>query len=211
MLMERDCTVYRASHTISLDKFKTPVSTFEGITFENLPFNVTQLTYSWIDPIKVREKIIAKNQKNVHFWIMPNQLVLCFGSSESSISHGIDRFCAYSGVNLCKLNLYEGWVTQRLRTDKWVANLVEVSVCKEPSPTDENSVRVMRNSELSDEELLLLINTSNIANLTFAWTQSNSSSYFHLDKNSVVSFYDTAKDEEILNVVTELSKYMENT
>jgi hypothetical protein len=207
--MERDCMLYKASNKISLDNSRNSFSSLEEINIENSPHNITEITYSWIDPIKIHGKVIARRQNDAHFWVMPNQLVICFGSSESAISYAIGRFTSYTGVKLVKLDPYGKWVNKGLRTDKWSANLVEITIYKLPSPLDGNSERTLRHSEPG--ELLSHINPSDIASLTFAWARKNMSSlYFHLDNNSMISFYDTTRSEEILDVVREISKWVAN-
>ncbi|MEH7391498.1 hypothetical protein V7164_14690, partial [Bacillus sp. JJ1474] len=94
--VEKDCILFKLNSTIQFnnDSFcSTPSKTsFEKYEINEIDQNKKKIIISWLDPVRIRNKIIARDQISVNFIYFKNSSVLaCFGGSESYIEYAINK------------------------------------------------------------------------------------------------------------------------
>lgn len=70
--------------------------------------DVIKAKFQWVDPIKVRDKIITTERKTIDFLIFEDINVVCiFGGSESHIAYTISKISQVFPIVLKKVDLFE--------------------------------------------------------------------------------------------------------
>ncbi|GEC93577.1 hypothetical protein [Brevibacillus brevis] len=182
-------------------------SRFEDLSCTKLSTNVFKIEYSWIDPIRMRDKIISRDQKSVTMWIFCSEkIVSCFGNSESAISYAINSLSEKSSIVFKRINTYEYWSRVFNHSNGWFADLISVHVKKSPSAFDEREILNISIKDISEDKLREFFVQDLVTNLTFTYQKT----IFHLDLASVISFSDTVKEQEIFQVVNKIAGEFRN-
>jgi phosphotransferase system IIB component len=201
MIFDRDCLLYSFKSPLAWEKLKRQnPGSFFNFTFENENERITKVIFKWVDPIKVRDKIVANKQKQVMFLIFKSKNYVCFfGNSESSIVYTITKLREITSVKLEKINLFNLFSAyEQNNTTPNIFKLVSIDYrVKQSKYNKQDNIQNIAVSELNNNELKKLLKSSQVVGLVYSM---NGKYYFNLDYNSVISFYDTSNYEEILNV-----------
>lgn len=173
-------------------------SKYESIDFRHLENGNLEIKYTWIDPIRMKDKIIARDQKTVTFWFFCNKFLMsCFGNSESAISYAILNLSKKAKAEFKRVDTFDHWYQFHYPANNWFATLTGVHIKKNPSAFDERDILKLNIKELTREKLNESFDKKEITNLTFRYGNTT----FHIDLASVISFADTASEKEIYSVV----------
>ena len=72
-LMEKDCILYRVNSDFQIDKLHsiTPKRiTYDKYDISYMNDQIIKISYKWLDPIKVQDKIISRNLKVFFCYIL---------------------------------------------------------------------------------------------------------------------------------------------
>ena len=71
--MEKDCILYRVNSDFQIDKLHsiTPKRiTYDKYDISYMNDQIIKISYKWLDPIKVQDKIISREPKSVFCYIL---------------------------------------------------------------------------------------------------------------------------------------------
>lgn len=183
---------------------------FEDITIEEEAEGITSIQYRWIDPIRVKDKIYAKEQKEVTFWIYKKEkLICCFGNSESGISYAINKIAEKTSTQVTKVNTFSIWKKEyydKDSLDNWIGDLTTIHVKTNPTPFNNTEIKKIKVNDLAKEEIDQLLSKFELTNMNFIFQ----STPFYLDTNSVISFLNTVSEEEINVVIGKIIREISN-
>ncbi|MGZ4160476.1 MAG: hypothetical protein ACXVNF_06740 [Neobacillus sp.] len=205
-MFERDCTFYFCD-----GNFFEVINTIEPKYYQEIKSNklneeINQHTFSWIDPIRVSNKIVSREQYNVVIYsFIDKNLVCIFGSSESSICYAIEKLSEYTGIKFRRTNLFEYWLRKYRSDDYWFAEIVNLQVYHSIKGLEYNAEkRKIPITKLSRDEILDYIDSNHLCSISFKTKRR--SLCFNLDSGSVVSFFDTQPIEEVNDLVRIISE-----
>jgi len=199
-LLERDCILFKANKKINFEsyQFSTP---YEKLNIEESNQGYTKIIYTWLDPVRVREKIIAKDQRSVILiYFYKKDILSCFGSSESLIGYVINKMEKVFKVGLEKVKIFDNF------NDAISAELINIHLFMgegygEGLYEDEHTVK-LNIKDIPRSVLQSYFNKNQVTSLTFKNIESNNRiNYFYVDNGSVVSFPDTMKEDVVYNVL----------
>jgi hypothetical protein len=201
-LFMRDSIIYKSKSVILFNNFKSNTP-YEELKVNKFSENSLKITYTWFDPLKVRDKIIAKDQKTITIIYFKKQNILsCFGNSESQIGYVISRIEKILKINLEKVDIFSNYsaiINSELisihiqETDFRTTELLESGIEEQVS---------LSLKDIPQNILTEYFNNGRVTLLTFRYCENNKLlTYFYVDKGSVVTFPDTVKEDVIYNVL----------
>lgn len=198
-----DCILYKFDSTDIINGINELTShNFESIVCKEMAHQVFEIQYTWIDPIRMKDKLIARDQKSVTFWIFNNEKIMsCFGNSESAISYAVQNMMRKTSIKFKRINTFDHWFNWHYQTKKWFASLIGIHQKRIPTVSDEREILKINIRELTAQELDNLFEQQMVTNLTFSYK----STIFYLDLASVISFPDTIKEKEIFDVIKNIA------
>ena len=211
-----DCILFKIEEPFQLTNhlYSAPLNHFEKFEVTNIDNNTVKIMYSWLDPIKIRDKIVDRNQLSMLFIFFKNQnLIACFGSSESYIGHAVSRL--EKKLNLKKLekvNLFNFFKQIVLRNNDNISfvnsnkmiftNIHLYNGDKNLFDCEIDDIKKVAIKTINDNELIVLLSSNYLESLTFKLIEYNIS--FYIDKQSVLSFPETIEDVDVLNAIKEI-------
>lgn len=205
-LFENDCTIYKVNNKIPFENIGD--STLNNRRYEKFVTSVirkdiVKITYSWLDPVKVRDKIVSNDTRSVTFIYFPNKDILgCFGSSESCIGHALNKIQMEFKVVLDKVNTFEIIENKIFENKNWFGKVVGLHIY-DKSFSNEKKISI---KDLSLQDLKNYY--QNYIVTCFTCYSDFDKTYFYLDKESVLTFPDNIKEDVVYNV---LEKFVEHT
>lgn len=202
MIFDRDCLLYEYDNPLILEKLREQkADIFFNFIFEDEGEDVTKVSFNWVDPIKVRDKIVATKKKQVMFLIFKSKNYACFfGNSESSIAYTITKLMEITSINLVKVNIFNLFSKyEQIKAMPRVFKLVSIDYRIRESNFDnkQNYIENIAVSDVSEVELNKLLESSRIVGLVYSM---NEKYYFNIEYTSVISFYDTSDYNEVLTI-----------
>lgn len=198
--------LFKVNHEINTEHI-TPKSIFERYKSYEINKQTQEISYIWSDPIKIEDKMVCREQKSVSFWIFKNENIACtFGNSESSIWYGVKRF-SRQYATFSKIDFYGVFKKMLFNKKEWFAELVSLYLISSDGMHNNQSIKRAANT-LPVDELIKYIMEDKVSSLTFRWVEKDI--YFYLDTNSVISFYDSAKKEEIFDTIKKVVDVIES-
>ncbi|MGF9911893.1 hypothetical protein ABEX47_04675 [Paenibacillus ehimensis] len=199
-----DCIIYKIeNHSSNFDFNELPSSSFEQVTFSDINNELIEINYAWIDPVRIRDKIISKEQKEVTFWLFKNEKILCsFANSESTMSYAINKLGKILSFGYTRINPFDHWVKNYFKKNNWFAELISVHIKTTPSAFDNNEIKKISIKSLSEFNYKSLFDKHTVTNLTF----SMNNTIFYIDSVSVISFPNTIKESDILKILSVVIK-----
>ncbi|MBH0328793.1 hypothetical protein ABH14_03110 [Brevibacillus brevis] len=196
LLWGKDCTFFEVKKegdwgTIAEIK-KNDYEDIKSTKYENR----VQIIYTWADSIKVLDKVVARQKRTVVliFFISTN-VVCCFGSSESLVTYAKNMLFERASLVLKKIDVFNACI-RRIKNEDLFAPLSNVQLLRRVADSiSDYPVIKIPVSELAKHELINIINSKDLKSMTFH--ADNIKTHFYLDRNSVLSFPDTAKDDDI--------------
>ncbi|WP_117170585.1 hypothetical protein [Paraliobacillus sediminis] len=191
-LLESDCIIYKVNKEISLDKCEYILPS-EKLEIETKNSKYIKFVFSWIDPIRAREKIIAKDRNRLTLIYFYNKKIIsCFGSSESQIGFVINKFERILGIKLEKIDVFNNYKI------KIKAELINLHFFNDNSINleSEDYTQKLSVKNATEANLKQIFYQHKITLLTFKVTDDvRGVSYFYVDRGSVVSFPDLMKED----------------
>ena len=87
---------------------------------------IIKISYKWLDPIKVQDKIISREPKSVFLlYFVQRKILCCFGGSESQIGFVISKLEKNSNA-FGKINLFDICRDKFINEDSWEFDLVNI-------------------------------------------------------------------------------------
>lgn len=211
--IERDCILFKLNKSVQINEdsiYSTPNKNFEKFDIQKLNDKVLKLTYSWLDPVRIRNKIIARDNVSVTFLYFLNlKTFACFGNSESYISYAISKLESKLKLpTLEKVNLFLFCKTQILNNiNSKTARLTSIHIYNKNkllTECDEGDLKKYSIKTLKIEELVEFLRSEYLESFTYKSDDYNT--YFYIDKESVISFPENIKEEVVSNVLMGISK-----
>ncbi|GED26922.1 hypothetical protein BAG01nite_30240 [Brevibacillus agri] len=201
--LERNCVFYNVDDINRIkNSIKINTSLFDKFQIEEDCSDYTKVTYTWIDHIRVRDKIVGREQKTVSFLLLgPSNIICFFLNSESKMVFIIKKLIDISQVSFKKLNLFNIFINGRLDEKKTLFKIINYHVKKPSTTYNENIFWEINNEEIGRSEIRNFYDSNLITNLTL----KSNNIYFYLDSQSVVSFNDTDGIKEILDVIVKIT------
>lgn len=198
MLFDTDCTLYTFDGELVSAINAVMPDPYHRFDSEIISDSVLCYTYTWLDPIKVREKIIARDQRKIVFHIFVNSKKVCiFGSSESHICYALTKLQELLKINLHKVNLFDIWLRLFRGQVEWVADLIGIYLY---SYGDSEVIKKISIKNTDRNEIMNYLDGDNAISCIFR-TSSGSQANFYLDEASVISFAENMTLAEVNNVV----------
>ncbi|EMA6344105.1 hypothetical protein OCD85_23155 [Bacillus pacificus] len=210
-LMEKDCILYRVTNDFQIDKLHsiTPKRiTYDKYDISYINNQIIRISYKWLDPIKVQEKIISREPKSVVLiYFVQRKIICCFGSSESYIGFVISKLEKKLATHLEKINLFDICKKKYINEDNWESDLVSIYLLqKKPNSFDDyesTRVKKVKINDIGSAELRKHLINGEVTSFTYYFNERKT--YFYLDSESVVSFPDVVKEEVVYHVIESLS------
>ncbi|MFJ8527338.1 hypothetical protein [Bacillus sp. NPDC094106] len=196
MILHRDCIFYKYSGTPNWGEVEGQEK-FCSFNCEFYRDNVLKVNLTWLDPIKVRDKIITSERKSIFFFVFENYKTICiFGSSESQIAYTISKLLEIFPINLKKVNLFDKYKEFFLQSTGYNGlNLASFDIAKQKSGFDDDAYINISLDEIKQNELSDYINSYPVISLVILFKEKQI--YFSLDLYSVISFFDTDESYSI--------------
>lgn len=198
MILHRDCIFYKYSGTPNWREFEEQnQGKFCSFICEPYQNDVLKVQLTWLDPIKVRDKIITSERKNVIFFIFEKYKTICiFGSSESQIGYTISKILEFFPVYLKKVNLFDKYSKKFLASSSHGGLiLTSFDIAKQKSSFDDNTYINISLNEIKQERMEDYMNSYQVISLVILFEERRM--YFSLDLHSVISFFDTDESYSI--------------
>ncbi|HDR4481002.1 hypothetical protein PDN50_22905 [Bacillus cereus] len=192
MILHRDCIFYKYSGTPNWGEVEEKENgKFCSFSCESYQDNVLKVNLTWLDPIKVRDKIITTERKSIFFFVFESNKTICiFGSSESQIAYTISKLLEFFSINFKKINLFDKYKDQFLESTNYNGLiLTSFDIAKQQYGFDDNTYINISLEEIKPNELLDYINSYSV--ISFVTLFEEKKLYFSLDLYSVISFFDT--------------------
>ncbi|QWG75811.1 hypothetical protein EXW50_28055 (plasmid) [Bacillus mycoides] len=208
-MLYRDCIFYKYTGTPVWEKIEfgrnEQFSTFKCEPYET---DVIRAEFQWVDPIKVRDKIITTERKKIDFLIFENIGILCiFGGSESHIAYTISKISQVFPVVLEKIDLFKRYQEIMINDKKSdMLRLTSIDMSKEPTGYDDDDYVNLPIKGTDLNKLKEYIESENLIN--FIIYIEDIKLYFFLDYMSVVSFLDTDESFHILHACKRIVNYI---
>ncbi|OAH59393.1 hypothetical protein AWH48_14730 [Domibacillus aminovorans] len=201
MLLHRDCIFYKYSGTPNWrDIENTQQDNFCSFSCESYEQEILTASFEWLDPIKVRDKIITSERKKIKFFVFKNSKVICiFGGSESQIAYTISKLLTFFPISFEKVNIFESYKEQFLKLPYQKGfTLSSIDIAKQQSGFDDSTYINIKIDEIEPVKLAKYISVPEVLSLIIFFEEKQI--YFSLDLYSVVSFFDTDEFNSIYEV-----------
>jgi len=201
LYFERDCILFKVNNKLKFIDYR-PITPFEQVRVKERG-QYQEITYTWLDPIRVSEKIVAKNQNSMFgIYFYDKDVIAFFSSSESNIGYVINKFEKAFNIQFNKCDIYNQCKNNVLTENpNEFAELINIHLYK--NSTEEYNIKKLSIKDIPNNILKQYIISDQVASLTFKFTDQKVS-YFYLDKGSVITFPDTVKEEVVYNVLEKL-------
>ncbi|HDR8084501.1 TPA: hypothetical protein VCA30_000999 [Bacillus cereus] len=209
MLVHRDCIFYKYTGTPEWKEIELGRGeSFSSFKCELYETDVIKAKFQWVDPIKVRDKIITTERKTIDFLIFEDINVVCiFGGSESHIAYTISKISQVFPIVLKKVDLFEKYKEYVINNKQnGFFKLQSIDVSKEPTGYDSDEYINISTKEIELDILKEYIESDKL--VSFVISIESIQLYFFLDYMSVVSFMDTDEVASILNACKRIVKYI---
>lgn len=182
-------------------------SPFEDLSVSKKNDDVIELVYTWLDPVRVRDKILSREQRSVSCWVFKSEKFICaFSNSESSIAYFMSKLSTIIPTQFERVFPYDYWKQfYYCKNLNWFAKLTSIHIEKKPTSHDPNEIKKISIKNITEFELESLFENNSVTNLTF---HMEGNTIFYIDKNSVVSFPDTAIENDVFYTLSALIKEM---
>lgn len=204
--LERNCIFYNVGDVQSIKNgMQINTSLFDRFDVDETNSNYTKVTYSWIDHIRVKDKIVGRQQKSVSFILFELENVVCFFlNSESKMIFIINKLIEISQTYFTKIDIFNLFINNLLSKKEIIFKLINLHVNKQPTTYNEVDFWEISIEETNMDEFSIFFHSGRITSITL----KNKNSYFYLDSQSVVSFNDTDEIREIFDVVIKITKHI---
>ncbi|PEO56163.1 hypothetical protein CN567_29430 [Bacillus toyonensis] len=201
LYFERDCILFKVNNKLKFIEYR-PITPFEQVMVKERG-RCQEITYTWLDPIRVSEKIVAKNQNSMHaIYFYDEDVIVFFSSSESYIGYVINKFEKAFNIQFNKCDIYSQCKNEVLTGNlNNIAELINIHLYK--NSTEEYNIKKLSIKDVPNNILKQYFISDQVASLTFKFNGPKTT-YFYLDKGSVITFPDTVKEEVVYNVLEKL-------
>ncbi|UYV50708.1 hypothetical protein [Priestia megaterium] len=209
-LLETDCTIYKADGEFLSTDICTKLTskTFEEYDVKALNERIVKVVFSWLDPLKIRDKLGIKEQKEVVLWFfIKEKILVTWCSSEESVGHVLRKIENRLHVRFEKINIFDR--AKNPLNFNTFAQLSSIHILNNELMSFEeddafNFDKKISFQTVSNEEYNDYIDKSLITSLTFK--NLNKHFYFYVDKESIVSFPEAMKVADVINVLEKIIK-----
>jgi hypothetical protein len=200
-MLHRDCIFYKYRgvpnwRDIQGSNLDNNFCSFSCVSYEE---EILQASIIWIDPIKVREKIITSERKIMKFYVFKkNNLICLFGGSESQMAYTISKILTLFPITLEKVNIFDSFKKNFLESKPYKNFcLTSVDIVKPASGFDNSTYLNIPLADIRIGKIENYINSSDTISLLIFFQEKQI--YFSVDIYSVVSFFDTDEFDFILD------------
>lgn len=203
-LSVKDCIIYKSKSIIDFDKFKSSYTPYEKFDVKDYSSEIKTISYTWIDPIRVRDKIIAKDKRSIVLvYLFKKNIIACFGTSESQIGYVVNRIEKVSKVNLGKIDIFKDF--SNIITTQPITVHLQMGDNYYDDTLDNPDLIKVKVKDLQEKDLENYFAEGKVVLLTFKFlTNNNMFTYFYIDRGSVLTFPDTEKEDVIYNVLEKI-------
>jgi len=204
----KDCIICKIDKDLSVDKIKKGLSstTFEIFNFKVIDSDILEVKYKWLDSIKIKDKIVSRKQKTVKSWIYHKiNHIIVFANSESDVNFFKIKIQKSLHVIFKDINIFEKWKKEYLNKRLWIADLTNIQIKNNIIPYDDEKMINISVHRLDFKEIngYLTKRLDSLVSLTFKYKSSNNIT-FYLDPKSIISFPDTIKLNEMIEIFEEV-------
>lgn len=205
---DKDCKIFRVNKDLSFDNINSHnFSIFESYDISNINHNIIKINYSWVDQLKLQDKIVSREKKNiVLFYLKLTNVLFCFGNSESSITFAIKNIEKLAGFEANEINIFNQLKEMFKSQRNTFMELISISFVKEPSVFDKSEIIKIDFEEISEDQLVELITKKEVT--SFLFYSQKSYSYFYVDNSSVICFDDSTKQEDVIDIICDVARYI---
>lgn len=187
-MLHRDCIFYKYLGEANWSHKKNG-DIFCSFDLYNEGSDILTAKLSWIDPIKIRDKIITSEKKQLEFLIFPTSKTICiFGGSESHIAFALSKMLSFFSISFEKIEvfkIYKKYFRKSIEYQGFVLTSFDISKEEKFKEVEYNNILV----DSSDENQFSDYFDKNLVNLVILFKEKKL--YFSMDANSVLSFFDT--------------------
>ncbi|MEW5553195.1 hypothetical protein ABGT22_25395 [Peribacillus frigoritolerans] len=208
MLFNRDCIFYKYTGEPNWNNISIKQGDdFSSFSYEQLEGNIIKANFEWIDPIKIRDKIISTKKKNIMFLIfLDKQILTIFGSSESSISYTITKIQQMFPITLEKVNIFLDFKSKLSIKKKEEFTVTSIDINKTPLGFETIDYVNIALKNLTSSDLEEIKQSQKILSLVIYLDLIKI--YFSIDFISVISFFDTDEFDSIYNACKRIVNYI---
>ncbi|MCM3787888.1 hypothetical protein M3221_05580 [Domibacillus indicus] len=201
MLLHRDCIFYKYNGAPDWGDIKNKQEdSFCFFNFEPYEDGILNVSFEWIDPIKIRDKIIASERKKIRFFVFEESRVICiFGGSESHIAYTISKLSAFFPMSFEKVEIFEAYKKQFLNAPSYKGfTLTSIDISKQQSGFDDSTYTNIKVTDIESGKLMKYMSSSETLSLVILFEDKKI--YFSLDLYSVAAFFETDEADSIYEV-----------
>lgn len=203
MILDRDCMCYKINSGGMLRQKR--INSFEEIVILSDCNDYSIFQINWVDPIRYKEKIISKSNKSVSIiHIKDRPYIFIFGSSESYLAYAETKLCKWFPITVEHIDIFS-------QVPSWT---IDISI---PFQVVSVQFRLIKDLvekwitidsvDITPKELQDILLNEEIGIVVLNDKKMKVS--FSIDKNSSISFSNTATMTEIIgvlkNVIRQLS------
>jgi hypothetical protein len=199
MFLENDCTIYKTKGLFDINILQSSTYKFENYKIKKINEQTLELIYTWLDPIKIQDKITTKDLKQVVFWYFKEEEKLCcFGSSESYTGYAVAKLEKLLKIEISKIEIFDLCKNKFIAKIKWFADLVNFHIyIGSMNAFNEEEVKKIPVKSVDFNQAINYIKKYHVTNFTYSYNNK----YFYIDHESVLSFPDFSNDEDKYNVL----------
>jgi hypothetical protein len=200
-MLHRDCIFFKYSGTPNWRNVQSnSQDNFCSFSCDSYNEEILQASIAWLDPIKIRDKIITSERKTLNFFVFKENNVIClFGGSESQMAYTISKLFTFFSITLEKINLFETYKENILKSNWYQGlSLTSFDIAKKPSGFDDSTYINISVNDIERNNLERHLNSPEILSLIILYNDKQI--FFSLDLFSVVSFFDTDDFDSIFEV-----------
>lgn len=197
-LLEKDCVLLKAKTKFNHNLYQCSTP-YEKMVIEESNQVYIKFVYSWLDPVRVREKIISKDQRSmVIVYFLKNNIFSFFGSSESQMNYVINKFEKIFKMELEKINAFENY--SQIISAKLIGIHLIGSHNYQNQSLETTDVKLKVN-DIAEATINQYFSEKRITLLTFKVENDMGTNYFYVDKGSVITFPDLMKEDTIYGIL----------
>ncbi|MFJ8066100.1 hypothetical protein ACIQYS_15850 [Psychrobacillus sp. NPDC096426] len=200
MLLNRDSIYYFYEGSIDWENIINQNEEYLSIIYKTTN-DVVNVNIEWMDSIRVKDKIVAKNKKQLKLLVYESSKTICiFSSSESHIAFAIAQLNNYFQISIQKVKLFE--LYQNFFIKSLVKNTFKLTSLDIFRASAESFINISV-QEIKQHELLTVLTNQTKALVIL---HEDKDIYFVIDSNSIVSFFDTEESLGIYDVCKRIVK-----
>ncbi|UOQ94068.1 hypothetical protein MUO14_03605 [Halobacillus shinanisalinarum] len=200
MFIESDGVIYKFTSPVYKKELEIlKPDRFEDFEMISLSSDVFYIKYTWLDSIRLYDKIISKKQTSISFIIdHKRNILLIFSDSESKINHLLATIKYYLDSELEKIDVFNLFLKDKKQINDFKISSLDIN--------DTNGLKTINLIDLKNRKYKDFIN-KNYNNITSFTIQINNS-YIHIDKSSLIGVPNNSDKQKVLEFLKGVDSHL---